>query len=182
MSPAPHPCERLPENRSRWPEPARWSGPTERVMRSSSSSIRERSGGVCRYFGGQSARESVPAGVAVERDPQSARGQLPARSRRGVGRRGVRRLSRVRLAHDDDGRSEFFGGRGSADDATDRRGRLDGAGLAHSGMFPCFLAGRLARLLRSARSALAIDTRVCAGSMMPSSSPRSAARKGDATL
>lgn len=54
-------------------------------------------------------------------------------------------------------------------------------GAGHSGMFPCFLAGRLARLVLRARIALMIDTRVAAGSMMPSSSPRSAARNGLAT-
>ena len=53
---------------------------------------------------------------------------------------------------------------------------------AHSGMFPCFFAGRLARLVRRARSALTTATRVAAGSITPSSSPRSAARNGDATL
>ena len=52
----------------------------------------------------------------------------------------------------------------------------------HSGMFPCFLGGRLARFVRSARSALITATRVAAGSITPSSSPRSAARNGDATL
>lgn len=52
----------------------------------------------------------------------------------------------------------------------------------HSGMFPCFLGGRLERLERSARSALITVVRVAAGSMTPSSSPRSAARKGLATL
>lgn len=52
---------------------------------------------------------------------------------------------------------------------------------AHRGMFPCFFGGRLARLVLRARSALMIATRVAAGSMMPSSSPRSAARKGLAT-
>lgn len=53
---------------------------------------------------------------------------------------------------------------------------------AHSGMFPCFFGGRLARLPFSARRALMIATRVAAGSMMPSSSPRSAAKNGLATL
>lgn len=52
----------------------------------------------------------------------------------------------------------------------------------HSGMFPCFFGGWLARLVRRARSALTTATRVAAGSMIPSSSPRSAARNGDATL
>jgi hypothetical protein len=54
--------------------------------------------------------------------------------------------------------------------------------VAHRGIFPCFFAGCDSRLVRSARSALITTTRVAAGSMMPSSSPRSAARNGDATL
>lgn len=53
--------------------------------------------------------------------------------------------------------------------------------LAHSGMFPCFLGGSAARLVRSARNAFVTTTRVAAGSMTPSSSPRSAARNGEAT-
>jgi hypothetical protein len=53
---------------------------------------------------------------------------------------------------------------------------------AHRGMFPCFFGGRFARFVRSARSAFTTETRVAAGSMTPSSSPRSAARNGDATL
>ena len=39
---------------------------------------------------------------------------------------------------------------------------------AHSGMFPCFLAGRLARLSRSARSPLMIWTRVSEGAITAS--------------
>ena len=53
---------------------------------------------------------------------------------------------------------------------------------AHSGMFPCFFGGCTARFVRSARNPLITAIRVAAGSMMPSSSPRSAARNGDATL
>jgi len=52
----------------------------------------------------------------------------------------------------------------------------------YSGMFPCFLGGVEARLLFRAARALITETRVAAGSMMPSSSPRSAARYGLATL
>ena len=69
------------------------------------------------------------------------------------------------------------------DNGNDAGGVIRGRGMAaHSGMFPCFLGGRLARLVRRARSALTTATRVAAGSMTPSSSPRSAARNGDATL
>lgn len=68
----------------------------------------------------------------------------------------------------------------------DSRGICRDAGtrctITHSGMFPCFLAGRLERLVRRARRALITATRVAAGSMTPSSSPRSAARNGLATL
>lgn len=58
---------------------------------------------------------------------------------------------------------------------------LDGLGnvlfITHySGMFPCFLGGVAARLVFSAARALITEIRVAAGSMMPSSSPRSAAR------
>lgn len=52
----------------------------------------------------------------------------------------------------------------------------------YSGMFPCFLAGMVARFVLSARSAFTTATRVAAGSITPSSSPRSAARNGLATL
>jgi hypothetical protein len=94
-------------------------------------------------------------------------------------------------------RSDLQGRRTAADDPKrgcgrgtgrhgDSRGICCDAGTrctnTHSGMFPCFLAGRLERLVRSARSALITATRVAAGSMTPSSSPRSAARKGLATL
>ena len=54
--------------------------------------------------------------------------------------------------------------------------------LDHSGIFPCFLGGKVARLVLRARNAFTTATRVAAGSMTPSSSPRSAARNGLATL
>jgi hypothetical protein len=41
-------------------------------------------------------------------------------------------------------------------------------GAAHSGMFPCFLGGRLARLLRSIESARMTCRRVCEGSITAS--------------
>jgi hypothetical protein len=49
-------------------------------------------------------------------------------------------------------------------------------------MFPCFLGGSDARLVRKALSALMIEILVAAGSMTPSSSPLSAAKNGEATL
>jgi hypothetical protein len=62
----------------------------------------------------------------------------------------------------------------------------DGVGVSgvghHRGMFPCFFGGRLARLVLRARNAFTTVMRVAAGSITPSSSPRSAARKGEATL
>lgn len=77
-------------------------------------------------------------------------------------------------------------------DDRDYGSQLFGSGVAshhpdllvvrHSGMFPCFFGGKLARLVRRARRALTTVTRVAAGSMTPSSSPRSAARNGLATL
>lgn len=78
---------------------------------------------------------------------------------------------------------EFDLGGAAGDDA-----QVDGESIrcrwlrCHSGMFPCFFGGRLARLPLRARNALMMATRVAAGSMMPSSSPRSAARNGLATL
>lgn len=79
------------------------------------------------------------------------------------------------------------GGRPCRDDARHERRQLDVVGLtahdaqrgrgevprlpgsaAHSGMFPCFLAGSEARLVRSARSARTIWTRVWDGSMTAS--------------
>src|SRR5690606_12817285 len=53
---------------------------------------------------------------------------------------------------------------------------------SYSGMFPCFLAGCSVRLPRRPRSALMTARRVPAGSSTLSSSPRSAARNGLATL
>ena len=43
-----------------------------------------------------------------------------------------------------------------------------GGSRCHSGMFPCFLAGRVWRLLASTRSALVTCTRVCDGGMTAS--------------
>src|SRR5690606_38640402 len=87
----------------------------------------------------------------------------------------------VESRRDDRGdRGELERRRVSADDPDVSRGPVGRAG--HSGMFPCFFDGRLARFVRSARSALTTASRVAAGSMIPSSSPRSAARNGLATL
>ena len=47
--------------------------------------------------------------------------------------------------------------------------------LGHSGMFPCFLAGRISRFERSSRSARTISTRVSCGAITASTYPRSAA-------
>ena len=43
-----------------------------------------------------------------------------------------------------------------------------GVGAAHSGMFPCFLAGRVSRLERSRRSARTTSVRVSCGAMTAS--------------
>ena len=50
----------------------------------------------------------------------------------------------------------------------DRGAGLDGWGVTHSGMFPCFFGGRLARFVRSARSARTTCRRVCDGSITAS--------------
>ena len=56
---------------------------------------------------------------------------------------------------------DLVGARGAAHDAEHRAlGDLVGA---HSGMFPCFLGGSAARLVRRARSALVICARVSLG-------------------
>src|SRR5690554_2399927 len=81
-------------------------------------------------------------------------------------------------ARDDGGQSREFFGRGASRDHSD----VVNLRHRHSGMFPCFLGGVATLLVRSARSAFVTATRVAAGSMTPSSSPRSAARKGLATL
>lgn len=46
--------------------------------------------------------------------------------------------------------------------------RCRGLSRGHSGMFPCFLGGRLARLVRRARSARTTCTRVSDGRMTAS--------------
>src|SRR5690606_11769892 len=103
--------------------------------------------------------------AALELAPQRTPSALPG----GAGARleavHARELIESRLQHRG-GCRELLGGRVAARDHD--RGRL-GALLAHSGMFPCFLGGSDARLVRSARSALMITRRVAAGSMIPSS-------------
>lgn len=135
---------------------------------------------VCRYFGGQetSARESSPRDVAAQWPTQRTQGSLPGRVSRFFGD-SIRRLSVVRITDDCHERRKLFFA-GSAADDPHVGGRLFWGG--HSGMFPCFFGGSSLRLPRSDRSALAIETRVLAGSMMPSISPRSAARNGEVTL
>ena len=51
-------------------------------------------------------------------------------------------------------------------------------GAPYSGMLPCFFGGKVARLLRSARSACETATRVRDGGITPSTYPRSAAVYG----
>src|SRR5690606_17274473 len=97
-----------------------------------------------------------------------AKGTLGALPRRDVWLFGDSILGLLRVGigdHSHEGR-EFFLVGGAADDPDS--GRLRG-GVGHSGMFPCFLGGSSARLPLSDRNAFAIDTRVLAGSMMPSS-------------
>ena len=77
--------------------------------------------------------------------------------------------------HDGDERCELDGVGGSAYDAEHRTlgcrprcGVGRAAVVAHSGMFPCFLGGRVARLVRRARSARVIWARVSLGRMTAS--------------
>jgi hypothetical protein len=48
------------------------------------------------------------------------------------------------------------------------QGRSWGSWIGHSGMFPCFLGGRVSRLVRSARKAFATYDRVYDGGMTES--------------
>ncbi len=136
---------------------------------------------VCGSVAASSAARSPGARPGRQGLPQLSRAALPTVSPRLESRRSCGRLiGQDRRDHGVDSR-EFIVGRTSGDDADGRRGgRFDR--LAHSGIFPCFLGGRLARFPLRARRALMIATRVAAGSMIPSSSPRSAARNGLATL
>src|SRR5690606_1809900 len=92
-------------------------------------------------------------------------------------------------AGEDGGDGGEFGVAGVAAEHSEVRRHVAGGILCrvvarhlYSGMFPCLFGGVATRLVRSALSALVTATRVAAGSMTPSSSPRSAARKGLATL
>ncbi len=80
-----------------------------------------------------------------------------------------------RVAGGDDGdeRRELFGREVALDDPEhglpNRFERLIGWGVvAHRGMFPCFLGGRVWRLVRSIRSDLMTSARVSFGSMTAS--------------
>ena len=72
---------------------------------------------------------------------------------------------------DGDQHRDLLGGRAGRQGERDggRRHTVGGAWRrrdgAHSGMFPCFLGGRLARLVRSARNALVTFIRVFEGVM-----------------
>lgn len=128
-----------------------------------------------------SAGETAPADLAAQRCAQPPGRHLPRRASPFLLDDGGGGLPHVRLGDDRDDRSHLFGRGLTAQHLDARRGPL-GIRLVHSGMFPCFLGGSSARLPRRARSAFAIVTRVLAGSMMPSISPRSAARNGEVTL
>lgn len=130
-------------------------------------------------------RRLPPAGADLDRGTQGVPGVRPRAPRR-------RRGSGPLLAHgrhdDRRHRGRLLGGHVAGQEpqvdglGAVRLAGCGGHGASYSGMLPCFLGGRLARFVRSARSALVTETRVAAGSMTPSSSPRSAARNGEATL
>ena len=109
---------------------------------------------------------------------RSARPRAHPERRRRLGGQGLHRGGplELQLREDRRDRRDLVVGRGSAEDPRALRG------VGHRGMFPCFFGGMLARLVRRARNALITVMRVEEGSMTPSSSPRSAARNGLATL
>src|SRR5215217_1484598 len=98
------------------------------------------------------------AGVAPVCRPVAGVLWLPRRSGGGAG------------GDDGDQRGQLFGRRVSLDDLNDR--------LVHRGMFPCFLGGRVSRLVRSRRRARMISARVSLGLITASTYPRSAATYG----
>src|SRR5690606_10585792 len=124
-----------------------------------------------------SAGVASPRDASAQRRAQAAAGEAPRRDGE-VGGRGGRLLLAERLGEHGDERGELLLG-GMPAQHLDLQGLLCLFRGGHSGMFPCFLGGSSARLPRRARNAFAIDTRVLAGSMMPSISPRSAARNGE---
>ena len=78
-----------------------------------------------------------------------------------------RRGGTAQRRDDRDQGGELLGGGIALHDAEERRGGLL-VRRRHSGMFPCFLAGRISRLERSSRSALTMSSRVSWGEMTPS--------------
>lgn len=74
-----------------------------------------------------------------------------------------------------DEHTDFVCGRITVLDPDVRNGLFWGFVNAHSGMFPCFLGGRLSRLVLSARNARVTFIRVLLGLMTVSIYPRSAA-------
>ncbi len=77
-------------------------------------------------------------------------------------RSGTTTLAPARQGGDDHREcGEFLGGGLTPNDTKQRL-------LTHNGMFPCFLPGRVWRLLASTRSALVTCTRVCDGGMTAS--------------
>ena len=130
----------------------------------------------------------LPAEAAPGARARNERGSdRSLRSRPGGGRRlfAFSLLRREFLEHaGQDGRHgrELFRIRIAGNDFEVGLDNVVGCWSRHSGMFPCFFGGCTARLVRSARIPLITTMRVAAGSMTPSSSPRSAARNGDATL
>src|SRR5690349_20622537 len=105
------------------------------------------------------------------------------------GRIPLRRTGRCRArgtaerGEDGDQRRELLRCRVALDDPQQRALGTVGRRLGHqSGMFPCFLLGRISRFEASRRNAFTISIRVSWGGMTPSTYPRSAARYGLASV
>jgi len=150
--------------------------------------------GVQRWFASLFSQDFCVSGLSLERLPRPGAGrghdrapQLALGDRPGApsGRRLRHPLAALFFGQRGEHRRDRgqFGGRRVSGENADLGGLGGAVGVVgHSGMFPCFLGGIASRFVFSARSALMTATRVAAGSMTPSSSPRSAARNGLATL
>ncbi len=124
---------------------------------------------------GASAGEGRGAPAAGAGVDVAAHEALAARPARGA-RRGGLLLAATEAREDGDERGDLLGRR-VADDLDGLRRRLLRRGVVgrHSGMFPCFFAGRVSRLVRRARRARLTFSRVLLGVMTVSTYPRSAA-------
>ncbi len=117
-------------------------------------------------------RGAPAAGAGVDVAAHEALAAGPARG----ARRGGLLLAAAQAREDGDERGDLLGRR-VAEHLDGLPRRLLGRGVVnhHSGMFPCFFAGRVSRLVRRARSARLTFSRVLLGVMTVSTYPRSAA-------